>query len=252
LEGTSVYDLAPLKEPVLEILPILKGFEETKPYADWIESHLDYFDAAQQLEKEMAPTPPKPGRPAPPPSPRAQANVWQKKMSNRPIPAAAQPYVPQLKRIFASEKVPAELVWLAEVESSFNPKARSPAGAAGLFQLMPVTARSLGLSRWPRDERLQPEKNARAAAQYLRRLHGRFGQWPLALAAYNAGETRVDALLKQGKNRSFEAIAGRLPAETQLYVPKVEATLRKREGQAFSDLKIPAANQAQPKDFCSL
>jgi membrane-bound lytic murein transglycosylase D len=102
---------------------------------------------------------------------------------------------------------------------------------------MPATARALKLAARPQDERLQPEKNARAAAQYLRYLHSRFGDWRLALAAYNAGETRVDNLLKQHKARDFDAIAQRLPAETQMFVPKVEATLRKREGRSLADLK---------------
>jgi membrane-bound lytic murein transglycosylase D len=105
---------------------------------------------------------------------------------------------------------------------------------------MPATARTLSLSTRPRDERLQPEKNARAAAKYLRYLYGRFGDWRLALAAYNVGETRVHNLLKRQKARTFDAIAGRLPAETQMYVPKVEATLRLREGRTLGDLKLPA------------
>ena len=104
---------------------------------------------------------------------------------------------------------------------------------------MPVTARSLQLSTWPRDERLQPDKNARAAAKHLRSLYARYGDWRLALAAYNAGPTRVDNLLKQSKARTFDGIAPRLPAETQMYVPKIEATLRKREGLALEDLKLP-------------
>ena len=101
---------------------------------------------------------------------------------------------------------------------------------------MPHTARSLSLSLQPEDERLQTGKSARAAARHLRHLHGRFGDWRLALAAYNAGETRVDELLRKYKARTFDAIADRLPAETQLYVPKVEATLRKREGLALNEL----------------
>src|SRR6185436_16827776 len=132
-----------------------------------------------------------------------------------------------------------ELVWVAEVESSFNPQARSPAGAVGLFQLMPTTARALSLSLQPEDERLQTGKSARAAARHLRHLHERFGDWRLALAAYNAGETRVGDLLKKHKARTFDSIADRLPAETQMYVPKVEATLGKREGLALSELRIP-------------
>ena len=129
--------------------------------------------------------------------------------------------------------------FLTEVESSFDPKALSPAGAAGLFQLMPLTACGLGLSAAPQDERFQPEKSARVAARHLRHLRGHFGDWRLALAAYNAGETRVDNLLKRNAARTYEAIAPRLPAETQLYVPKVEATLRKREGRTLADLKMP-------------
>ncbi len=129
---------------------------------------------------------------------------------------------------------------MAEVESSFNPKARSPVGAAGLFQLMPATAKQNGLSLFPRDERLQPEKNARAAAQYLKYLHGRFGDWRLALAAYNAGEGRVQRLLQKHKARTFDRIATRLPAETQMYVPKIEATLLRREGLSLAALKGPA------------
>jgi membrane-bound lytic murein transglycosylase D len=128
------------------------------------------------------------------------------------------------------------------VESSFNSKARSPAGAAGLFQLMPATAESLDLSTGIfgiGDERLNSEKSGRAAARYLRQLHKRFGNWPLALAAYNAGEGRVAELLKKHKAHTFEGIANRLPAETQMYVPKVEAIMRKREGVAFADLKTP-------------
>jgi len=131
-------------------------------------------------------------------------------------------------------------VWVAEVESSFDPEARSPVGAAGLFQLMKPTAKSYGLSTFLPDERTDPEKNARAAAKYLRYLHNRFGNWQLALAAYNAGETRVNNLLNATKTRDYQSIANRLPTETQMYVPKCEAAVLKREGRLLSDLKIPA------------
>ena len=103
---------------------------------------------------------------------------------------------------------------------------------------MPKTAKSLDLSLWPRDERLQPEKGARAAAKYLRQLHERFGDWRLAVADYYAGPGRVDDLLKKYGGRSFDAISSRLPAETQMYVPKVEAILLKREGKSLDDLKV--------------
>jgi membrane-bound lytic murein transglycosylase D len=182
---------------------------------------------------------PKPGTTIPAPPLKIQRTAWDKALEQRPMPRLAQTYLPRIKRIFELEGVPPELAWVAEVESSFDPGARSPAGAAGLFQLMPMTARQMRLSSWPRDERLQPEKNAHAAAKYLRHLHDRFHDWRLALAAYNVGETRVETLLKGAKTRSFDAISSRLPAETQMYVPKIEATLRKREGRSLSDLSLP-------------
>jgi len=238
-ESSSVYDLGALKETASQLLPVLQQFDETRPYAVWLQTHFDYLDTADELWREMRPSPPKPGAIVPAPSPERQRSVWNKQFEKRPLPPLSETYVSRLKPIFSAERTPAELVWVAEVESSFDPKARSPAGAAGLFQLMPKTARELGLSVRPLDERLQPEKSARAAAKYLRYLHGRFGDWRLALAAYNAGEGRVDTLMKRYKARTFDDIAHRLPAETQMYVPKVEATLRKREGRALADLKLP-------------
>ena len=238
-QGTSVYDLGDLREDASRWLPLLQQFEETRPYAVWLEAHFDYFDSANEMRRRMAPELPPPGTPVPRPTIEVQRTVWNTRLEKRPVPKGAQAYLPQLKRIFAEEKLPVELAWLAEVESSFDPQALSPAGAAGLFQLMPLTARGLGLSAAPEDERFQPEKSARAAARHLRYLRGHFGDWRLALAAYNAGETRVDNLLKRNAARTYEAIAPRLPAETQLYVPKVEAMLRKREGRALADLQMP-------------
>ena len=123
-----------------------------------------------------------------------------------------------------------EFVWLAEVESSFNPDAKSPAGASGLYQFMPATAGRFGLSLSPKDERLDPRKSARAAAQYLAILHRKFGDWQLALAAYNAGEGRVGRLLKSTGGTTFDDIAMQLPAETRMYIPKMRAVVQVREG----------------------
>lgn len=155
-------------------------------------------------------------------------------------PVGAEVYVRQLKRVFIEQGVPAELIWLAEVESGFEPWARSRAGAAGLFQLMPETAELLGLSLKPHDERFLPVKSARAAARYLNYLYEKFRDWRLTLAAYNAGEGRVRRLLDQSRARRYEEIAGLLPVETRLYVPKVEDTILRREGVALRDLKSPS------------
>lgn len=237
LQGDSVLDVAQLKDAAVTVLPLLDAHEETQPYAAWLRARLDYFDAAEELK---AVTPP-PGTNQPPraanPSFAAEQEIWIRKVSPRPWPAAAKKIVPELKTIFAAEHVPAELVWLAEVESGFDAHARSPAGAVGMFQLMPATAKNLGLSLFPFDQRKQPEAAARVAARYLRQLHEKFGDWRLAVAAYNSGEGTVSRLLKRYGATSYERIATHLPAETQMYVPKVEATIQQREGAALEKLK---------------
>jgi membrane-bound lytic murein transglycosylase D len=238
-QGTDVYDLSESRDTARQLLPILQQFEETQDYATWLRRRLDYLDMAERLRKQASIGRTNTAR-LPEPSPQAQRKAWVTVVEQTPAPPAANEHVSRLKKIFAEEKVPVELVWVAEVESSVNPKAKSPAGAAGLFHLMPATARSLDLSvGWLRDDRLHPEKSGRAGAKYLRQLYNRFGDWQLALAAYNAGEGRVAELLKKSKIKTFDAIAHRLPAETQMYVPKVEATLRKREGVVLSALKLP-------------
>ena len=108
-----------------------------------------------------------------------------------------------------------------------------------MFQLMPDTAKRLGLSLWPRDERFQPEPSATASAQYLKQLHDQFGDWRLALAAYNAGEGTVQKLLNRHQTRSYDDIAGQLPAETQMFVPRVEAIILQREGAKLEQLAAP-------------
>ena len=240
-EGTNLRELGSLKQATTQALPVLKQFEETRPYAVWLETHLDYLDVAEQLARETQPLPSKPGEHILPPAPplKLERQVWVHELEQRPWPPFARDCVPRLKEVFIAEQMPPELVWVAEVESSFDSSARSPAGAAGMFQLMPATAREQKLSLWPGDERLQPEKSARAAARYLRQLHNHYGDWDLALAAYNAGEGRVDKLLKLHKAASFEAISRNLPSETQMYVPKIEATVLKREGRALNSLRMP-------------
>jgi membrane-bound lytic murein transglycosylase D len=209
------------------------------PYALWLKTRLDYFEIADEFRliiPRPKPEPGQPPKPVPNPTPQKERELWVKKIAKRPWPARAKPYVSKLKPIFAAEKIPTELVWIAEVESTFDPRARSPAGAAGMFQLMPATAKRYGLRVGMFDQRLKPEESARAAAKYLSYLYARFKDWRLALAAYNAGEGTVERLLARQKTRTFDAIATRLPAETQMYVPKVEATILRREGLKLSQL----------------
>jgi membrane-bound lytic murein transglycosylase D len=239
-DGDYVYDLGASRDTAKQLVPVLEKFEETRPYAIWLRTRMDYLEVAESLRREaenkqVAPR----TNTLPAPTPQMERFVWVKEVEQRPLPPRAEKYVPRLKGIFTAEKVPPQLVWVAEVESSFDPSARSPAGATGLFQLMPATAKSLDLSLWPWDERLQPDKSAKAAATYLRHLHRRFGDWRLALAAYNAGESRVSSWLRRLNARSYDAIARRLPAETQMYVPKIEATVRKREGVTLEQLRAP-------------
>ena len=241
--GEYVVDLASLKDTAKAVLPLLEGYEETQPYAAWLKAQLDYLEVADQFRLIIPPPKPEPGqppKPVPNPAPKMEREIWVKRLADRPWPDGAKPYVTQLKPIFIAQKVPPELVWVAEVESSFDPRARSPAGAAGLFQLMPATAKRYGLSTWPLDHRLRPEDSARAAAKYLEYLHAHFKDWRLALAAYNAGEGTVEKLLQRHKAQTFDAIATHLPAETQMFVPRVEATLARREGIKLSQLQVPS------------
>jgi membrane-bound lytic murein transglycosylase D len=233
-DDTNIFELGSLKEVAQRILPVLDEYEETEPYAIWLKAHLDDFDAAREIQRQIKAAPAQPAGPQR--MAVLQRSIWVAELKKQPWPPLAKTYLPKLKPIFVEEKVPAELVWVADVESAFDPRARSPAGAAGMFQLMPATARDEHLSLWPFDQRYQPEKSARAAAHYLHTLHQHYGDWPLTLAAYNVGEGRVDKLLKEHKVHSFDAVARWLPSETQMYVPKIAATVLQREGRLLSDL----------------
>ena len=238
-QGDYVVDLAGLKETAHTVLPLLASRDETRPYAAWLAAQMDYLDVADEIRIAI-PTPKvETNQPPPPranPPPQLEREIWVRKVSGRPWPSGAKEYVPQLKPIFIAQKVPPELVWVAEVESSFDRRAESPVGAAGLFQLMPETAKRFGLSLWPRDQRFQTDASATASARYLKYLHDHFHDWRLALAAYNAGEGTVHKLLTRYKTRSYDDISGHLPAETQMYVPRVEAVILQREGARLEQL----------------
>ncbi len=123
---------------------------------------------------------------------------------------------------FQAEGVPLELLEVGWVESRFNPLALSPKGARGVWQLMPATARRYGLQvSAARDDRTDLKLSTRVAARHLADLYQRFGDWPLALAAYNAGPDRVDAAAARAGTQDFWKLRPWLPAETQEYVPSV-------------------------------
>jgi len=239
LDNDSLEELAayePEARNTLTVLRTLPGYED---YADWLEQRLDEIQGAQ--EAAAPPRPPTPGQPAvrklQPAIPHY--DLWVARVHSRPVPAGAAALMPRLRTAFAAEGVPPELAWLAEAESSLNPSARSPAGARGLFQFMPDTAHDLGLGTALPDERTDPEKSAHAAARYLRQLYGRFGGWPLALAAYNAGEGRVSRTLATRGASDFAGAAPGLPAETRMYVPKVCALVAMRTGMTPDKLPAP-------------
>jgi membrane-bound lytic murein transglycosylase D len=134
----------------------------------------------------------------------------------------ARGYLPMIREELWRHGLPAELAWLPLVESGFRPDARSPAGAVGLWQLMPQTARRFGLRvDGVRDERLDPLRSTHAAAAYLAFLARTFQSWPLVLAAYNAGEGRIGRLIAAAEVGDFWALAatGGLPEETREFVP---------------------------------
>ncbi|MDO8544980.1 MAG: lytic transglycosylase domain-containing protein [Opitutaceae bacterium] len=236
LEGESLDELAAYAAEVRAALVALRMVGIDENLADWLEQRLDEIDGAQQaVAPRQPPVPQRPTRPGVPPTtaavqPVPHYNLWLARVRNRPVPSRAASLLPRVQPAFVAEGVPPELAWLAEAESSFNPSARSPVGAKGLFQFMPETAKAQGLSTFMPDDRIDPEKSARAAARYLRALHGRFGNWALALAAYNAGEGRVSRALAAQKATTFTAIANSLPAETRMYVPKVCALIAIRTG----------------------
>ncbi|THC40329.1 transglycosylase SLT domain-containing protein [Massilia sp. Mn16-1_5] len=124
--------------------------------------------------------------------------------------------------------MPTELALLPVIESAFNPQALSTASAAGLWQFVPGTGKDYDLKQnMFKDERRGVLASTDAALTYLQRLYTMFGDWQLALAAYNWGEGNVQKAIKKnqalGKPTDFESLADLMPAETRNYVPKLQA-----------------------------
>jgi len=135
-------------------------------------------------------------------------------------------YRDMIARILREEGVPQDLIYLAQAESAFQPAALSRAGARGIWQFVPWRGNEYGLKRsWWVDERQDPEKATRAAAQHLRDLYGLFGDWYLAMAAYNCGPGNVQKGIERTGYADFWELYRRnvLPRETKNYVPIIVA-----------------------------
>ena len=129
-------------------------------------------------------------------------------------------YFPLFEKLLAENNMPLDLKFLSVVESALNPMAVSRSGAVGLWQFMPATGKEYGLkiNRYL-DERKDPEKSTLAAIKYLKRQYNKYGNWELALAAYNGGPGRVNRAIKRGRSKNFWRIKKYLPRETRNYIP---------------------------------
>jgi membrane-bound lytic murein transglycosylase D len=140
--------------------------------------------------------------------------------------ARSSKYLYHIVEELEQRNMPTELALLPFIESAFNPQAVSSARASGMWQFMPRTGKHFDLKQNAfRDDRRDVLASTRAALDYLQRLHGMFGDWHLALAAYNWGEGNVGKALARNKRlgEPLNYTELRMPAETRMYVPKLQA-----------------------------
>ncbi len=152
-------------------------------------------------------------------------------------------YIDMMREVFRQENLPEDLVYLALIESGFNPKAYSWARAAGPWQFITGTGKKYGLKiNWWVDERRDPVKSTKAAAEYLKDLYEMFGTWSLAMAAYNAGEGKVSrAVQRTGTLDYWELRKTRnLARETKEYIPRylaAKAIAKNPESYGFDEIE---------------
>ena len=141
--------------------------------------------------------------------------------------ARKEQYFPMYEETMKDYGMPVEIQHLSIIESGLDPKIKSHMGAMGLWQFMPATGREYGMEVNPDiDDRMDPEKSTKAAAKYLKALYKMFGNWEVALAAYNCGPGNVrKAIRHSGGKNTFWGIYDYLPKETRSYVPQFQAML---------------------------
>jgi membrane-bound lytic murein transglycosylase D len=159
-------------------------------------------------------------------------------------------YFPLFERKLKEYGLPDELKYLSIIESGLNPRATSRARAVGLWQFMPGTGHYMGLHKdWYIDERMDPEKSTDAACRYLAQLYGMFGDWQLALAAYNSGPGTVrHAIRRSGYKKTFWEVFPRLPRETRSYVPQFIAIIYAMNYAPEHNLVELAREEVPPND----
>ncbi len=135
-------------------------------------------------------------------------------------------YFPLFDHYFDKYNVPKELKYITLLESSLKPNRKSAVGARGLWQLMPATARWMGLSVDNTvDQRTNPAISTEAAVRYLAQLHTQFDDWNLVLLAYNAGPGSVRKAIRKSNSREVEKLLPYLPKQTRKYLPFYTATV---------------------------
>ncbi len=160
-------------------------------------------------------------------------------------------YEDMIRSILKEEGVPLELIYLAQAESGFHPLAVSRAGARGMWQFMGSRAQGYGLERsWWVDDRQDPEKATRAAAHHLKDLYNEFGDWYLAMAAYNSGPGTVQSAVKRTGYADFWELYRRnvLPKETRNYVPIILAVTIMAKNPAQYGLDSVVKDKPVPYD----
>ncbi|MGA8492018.1 MAG: LysM peptidoglycan-binding domain-containing protein [Terriglobales bacterium] len=160
-------------------------------------------------------------------------------------------YDEMIRRVLKEEGVPQDLIYLAQAESGFHPLALSRAGARGMWQFMASRATGYGLERdWWVDERQDPEKSTRAAARHLKDLYNEFGDWYLAMAAYNSGPGTVQNAVKRTGYADYWQLYKRnvLPKETRNYVPIILAVTIMAKNPAQYGLDKVVTEKPEPYD----